>query len=109
VRAAPRVESRYVGGNYHVSSESETIYFYLCFEGVSWRDPNYFAAAVLTTLIGQGGGFSSGRPGEGMHSRSYTHILPKYPFINSNSDYQSFSDSGLFNIKVIGLSTHATS
>lgn len=107
VQAQPRVASSYLGGDFRIESESETLNFYLAFEGVSWKDPNYFTAAVLKTLIGQGGGFSSGGPGKGMHSRSYTHILPKYPFIDSiAATNTSFSDSGIFGIKVIGLAEY---
>lgn len=106
-KLAPREKAEYIGGEHREDFQSDMINFMLGFEGVSFRDPWFFVANVLKTLIGQGGGFSSGGPGKGMHSRSYTTILPKYPFIESiAATNTSFIDSGLFAIKIVGLSNY---
>ena len=59
---------------------------------------------VLKTAVGEGGGFSSGGPGKGMHTRSYTHFLMKYPFLDSVTALNlSFTDTGIFGVTVSGI------
>ena len=49
-----------------------------------WRDvKGSVAMTVLQYLLGGGGAFSAGGPGKGMHSRLYTRVLNKYPWVHN--------------------------
>ena len=100
-----RQSTPYLGGQHREICDSDTTYVNLSFESVPWTSPDLATAMVLKTLIGDGGGFSTGGPGKGMHSRAYTQILNRFYFINSvKSENVSFSDSGHFRILAVGPS-----
>lgn len=105
-----RSKSVYKGGERRVdmpADKAELTYLHLTFQGVSWSDSDMVALNVLKTLVGDGGGFSTGGPGKGMHARAYTHILAKYPWIDSVKTINSlFTDNGNFGIMTIGLSQY---
>ena len=106
-KAPPRKPAVYKGGEIRHICESDLTYMSLSFEGVPWGSPDLATIQVLRTAIGDGGGFSAGGPGKGMHSRAYTHILSKYPFIDSiQAVNHSFTDSGVFGINLIGLNAY---
>lgn len=57
--------------------------------------------------MGEGGGFSTGGPGKGMHSRAYTHILAKYPWIESvKATNSNFTDGGNFGLTIVCLNAY---
>lgn len=105
-----RPKSEYKGGEHRIempTDTSEMTYLHLTFQGVSWTDSEMPALNVLKTLVGDGGGFSTGGPGKGMHARAYTHILAKYPWIDSVKSINSvFTDNGNFGLLTIGLSQY---
>ncbi|XP_046844484.1 mitochondrial-processing peptidase subunit alpha-like [Xenia sp. Carnegie-2017] len=73
-------------------------------ESVSFKDPDFFAFAVLNALMGGGGSFSAGGPGKGMYSRLYLNVLNRYHWINSCTAFNhSYIDSGIF---CINASSH---
>ncbi|KAI8801175.1 Metalloenzyme, LuxS/M16 peptidase-like protein [Cladochytrium replicatum] len=72
---------------------------YIAFEAPSIRDPDVYALATLTSLMGGGGSFSAGGPGKGMHTRLYTQVLNRYHWIEScNMINYAYTDTGLFGI-----------
>ena len=100
-----RTLTPYLGGEYREICDSDTTYVNLSFEGVKWTSEDMVTAMVLKTLVGDGGGFSTGGPGKGMHSRAYTQILNRFYFINSvKSENVCFNDSGHFRILAVGPS-----
>ncbi|KAJ3078877.1 Mitochondrial-processing peptidase subunit alpha, partial [Quaeritorhiza haematococci] len=72
---------------------------HIAFEGLSMSDPDIYALATLTSLMGGGGAFSAGGPGKGMYTRLYTQVLNRYHWVEScNMLNYSYLDSGLFGI-----------
>jgi len=103
-----RVPSQYLGGEFRHEIESDMTYMSLSFEGVPWTDDKMPIFQVLRTAIGEGGGFSTGGPGKGMHSRAYNTFLRKYPFLESvKCINQHFTDTGLFTILISGLKAYS--
>ncbi|KAJ3107354.1 Mitochondrial-processing peptidase subunit alpha [Phlyctochytrium planicorne] len=72
---------------------------YIAFEAPSMSDPDIYALATLSTLMGGGGSFSAGGPGKGMYTRLYTQVLNRFGWIEScNMLSFSYVDTGLFGI-----------
>ena len=93
----------YTGGIVREEINEEMAYVTLAFQGASFFDKDMFALILLRTIIGQGGGFSTGGPGKGMHSRAYTKILP-YGFLESvKAINHNFTDSGVFALSLVGF------
>ncbi|KAJ3194213.1 Mitochondrial-processing peptidase subunit alpha [Dinochytrium kinnereticum] len=62
-------------------------------------DPDIYALATLSTLMGGGGSFSAGGPGKGMYTRLYTQVLNRFGWVEScNMLSYSYVDTGLFGI-----------
>ncbi|KAI9105307.1 Metalloenzyme, LuxS/M16 peptidase-like protein [Phlyctochytrium arcticum] len=73
---------------------------YIAFEALSMTDPDIYALATLTSLMGGGGSFSAGGPGKGMYTRLYTQVLNRYHWVEScNMINFSYLDTGLFGIQ----------
>ncbi|TPX67849.1 hypothetical protein SpCBS45565_g03426 [Spizellomyces sp. 'palustris'] len=73
---------------------------YIAFEALSMSDPDIYALATLTSLMGGGGSFSAGGPGKGMYTRLYTQVLNRYHWVEScNMINFSYLDTGLFGIQ----------
>jgi processing peptidase subunit alpha len=103
-----RTPTAYIGGEQRIMNESDQINFFYGFPTVGWNSKDHAAVHVLKSLVGSGGGFSSGGPGKGMHSRSLTHFLMQYGFIESvKAVYHDFSDAGIFGIQVVGMAEYA--
>ena len=67
------------------------------FESCSYYDKDFFAFAVLNSLMGGGGSFSAGGPGKGMFTRLYIDVLNKYHWVyHAQSINHAYSDSGMF-------------
>jgi processing peptidase subunit alpha len=63
---------------------------------------------VLQYLLGGGASFSSGGPGKGMHSRLYTRVLNKCPWISNCMAISSlYSETGIVGISCSGESFKA--
>ncbi|TPX30742.1 hypothetical protein SmJEL517_g05767 [Synchytrium microbalum] len=72
---------------------------YIAFEALSMSDPDIYALATLTSLMGGGGAFSAGGPGKGMYTRLYTNVLNRYWWVEQcNMVSYSYLDTGLFGI-----------
>lgn len=95
---------QYVGGTLREKVDSGIMTYYsLGFQGAGFNDKEMPALNVLKAIIGEGGGFSTGGPGKGMHSRAYTKILP-HGFLESvKTSNFSYTDSGVFAISLVGL------
>lgn len=62
--------------------------------------PSAFAMAILQTLLGGGGSFSSGGPGKGMYSRLFTQVLNRVGWVESAKQLHScYSQVGYFGIQ----------
>lgn len=85
---ASREPAIYTGGQSIVARELEQAHLILGFEGVGYEDPDFHAAAVLSTLLGGG-----------MSSRLFQEIREKRGLVYSIYSFvPSYSDSGLFGI-----------
>ncbi|KAI8855287.1 Metalloenzyme, LuxS/M16 peptidase-like protein [Chytridium lagenaria] len=72
---------------------------YIAFEAPSMADPDIYALATLSTLMGGGGSFSAGGPGKGMYTRLYTQVLNRFGWVEScNMLSFPYIDTGLFGI-----------
>ncbi|KAL5036928.1 hypothetical protein BDV3_006075 [Batrachochytrium dendrobatidis] len=73
---------------------------HLAFESMSMTDPDIYALATLTSLMGGGGSFSAGGPGKGMYTRLYTQVLNRCGWVDScNMMNYTYADTGLLSIQ----------
>ena len=86
---APATEpTRYEGGDFRESRELEQAHVVLGFEGMSYEDPEFHAASVLSTLFGGG-----------MSSRLFQEVREKRGLAYSVYSFLScYRDGGLFGI-----------
>lgn len=81
-----RQSARYVGGDRRDHRDLEQVHVVMGFEGVAFRDPDFYALSVMSTLLGGG-----------MSSRLFQEIREKRGLVYSVYSYPaSFLDSGLF-------------
>ena len=87
--ALPRPEhARYAGGDGRFVRELEQVHLALGFDSITYTDPDYYVAAVLSQLLGGG-----------MSSRLFQEIREKRGLVYSiHSFASSFSDGGIFGI-----------
>ncbi|HKP22822.1 MAG TPA: pitrilysin family protein [Dongiaceae bacterium] len=87
--AVPPTEgARYAGGDGRFARELEQVHLALGFHGLTYTDPDYYAAAVLSQLLGGG-----------MSSRLFQEIREKRGLVYSiHSFTSSFADGGIFGI-----------
>jgi predicted Zn-dependent peptidase len=80
--------ARYQGGLYREERDLEQVHLVLGFDGVAYEDPDYYAATVLSTLLGGG-----------MSSRLFQEVREKRGLVYSIYSYaSSYDDGGLFAI-----------
>lgn len=78
----------YVGGDFREERDIEQVNLVLGFDGVSYEDPDYYAASVLSTLLGGG-----------MSSRLFQEVREKRGLVYSIYSFtSSYADGGLFGI-----------
>jgi predicted Zn-dependent peptidase len=78
----------YRGGEFREERDLEQVNVVLGFAGVSYHDPDYYAAAVLSQLVGGG-----------MSSRLFQEVREKRGLVYSIHTFSSsYSDSGLFGV-----------
>lgn len=83
---APDWRARYIGGDYRESRDLEQVHIVLGFDGISFNDPDYYAATVLSTLLGGG-----------MSSRLFQEVREKRGLVYSIYSFLSpYHDGGLF-------------
>ncbi|CAG8604433.1 5247_t:CDS:2 [Funneliformis caledonium] len=91
--------AHYTGGSLFLNHPLPNTYVNIAFEGLPVHDPDIYGLAVLQMLLGGGGSFSAGGPGKGMHTRLFTHVLNRYPWMESCMCFNHcYTDSGLFGI-----------
>jgi predicted Zn-dependent peptidase len=84
----PTAPADYRGGEYREDRDLEQVNVVLGFAGVSHHDPDYYAAAVLSQLLGGG-----------MSSRLFQEVREKRGLVYSIHTFSSsYSDSGLFGV-----------
>jgi predicted Zn-dependent peptidase len=84
----PSEGARYAGGDGRFERELEQVHLALGFHGVTYSDPDYYAAAVLSQLLGGG-----------MSSRLFQEIREKRGLVYSiHSFTSSYADGGIFGI-----------
>ena len=87
--ATPEVEpAAYRGGDFREARELEQVHLLLGLDGVGYRDDDYYAALVLSTLLG--GGMSSRLFQEVRENRGLVYSI--YSFVSA------YMDGGLFGI-----------
>ena len=80
--------ARYVGGDYREDRDLEQLHLVLGFPGIPLGDPDYYAAAVLSTAFGGG-----------MSSRLFQEVREKRGLVYAiHSFAHSYRDGGLFGI-----------
>jgi predicted Zn-dependent peptidase len=81
-------EAAYQGGEHREDRDLEQVNVVLGFSGVSYHDPDYYAAAVLSQLLGGG-----------MSSRLFQEVREKRGLVYSIHTFSSsYSDAGLFGV-----------
>ena len=66
-------------------------------ESSSYSDKDFFAFAVLNSLMGGGGSFSAGGPGKGMYTQLYLRVLNQHHWVyHAQALNHAYSDSGIF-------------
>ena len=84
----PSERARYSGGDGRFARELEQVHLVIGFDGVTYADPDYYVAAVLSQLLGGG-----------MSSRLFQEIREKRGLVYSiHSFTSSYSDGGIFGI-----------
>jgi predicted Zn-dependent peptidase len=84
----PSEGARYAGGDGRFARELEQVHLALGFHGVTYTDPDYYVAAVLSQLLGGG-----------MSSRLFQEIREKRGLVYSiHSFTSSYADGGIFGI-----------
>jgi predicted Zn-dependent peptidase len=83
---ASQDHARYLGGDFREERDLEQVHVVLGFDGVSYSDPDFYAASVLSTLLGGG-----------MSSRLFQEIREKRGLAYSIYSFTtSYNDGGLF-------------
>jgi predicted Zn-dependent peptidase len=86
--AKQREPAVYVGGDCRENRDLEQAHIILGFEGLAYRDPDFYALSVLSTLLGGG-----------MSSRLFQEIREKRGLVYSIYSFpSSFVDGGVFGI-----------
>jgi predicted Zn-dependent peptidase len=87
-RAVATEPARYVGGEHRQNRDLEQLHLLLGFPGLPLDDPDYYAAAVLSTAFGGG-----------MSSRLFQEVREKRGLVYAISSFaHSYRDGGLFGI-----------
>ena len=88
VAPANQEPARYQGGDYREERALEQVHVILGFPGVGYRDPNYYTASVLATLLGGG-----------MSSRLFQKIREERGLVYTIFSFHGAAmDSGLFGV-----------
>ncbi|MGE5506848.1 MAG: M16 family metallopeptidase [Actinomycetota bacterium] len=78
----------YGGGDYREERDLEQVHVVLGYDGVSYTDPDYYAASVLSTVLGGG-----------MSSRLFQEVREKRGLVYSIYSFTtSYDDGGLFGV-----------
>jgi predicted Zn-dependent peptidase len=86
--AAETQPARYVGGDKREHRDLEQVHIVLGFSGVSYADPEYYAASVLSTALGGG-----------MSSRLFQEIREKRGLVYSIYSFaHGYRDGGIFGV-----------
>ena len=88
VQSQPAESAAYIGGDYRETRDLEQVHVILGLPGVGYRDPDYYASAVLATLLGGG-----------MSSRLFQKLREERGLVYTVfSFHNAASDSGLFGV-----------
>jgi len=88
VGAVPAEIARYVGGDFRQTRDLEQAHLVLGFPGIGYKDPDYYAATVYSTLLGGG-----------MSSRLFQEIREKRGLVYSIYSFaSSYVDGGLLGV-----------
>lgn len=85
---AEREPALYRGGDFREERDLEQVHLVLGFRGVGYRDPDFYAISVLSTLLG--GGMSSRLFQEAREKRGLVYSIYSFP--------SAYSDTGVFGI-----------
>ena len=86
--AEPAESARYAGGDRRETRELEQVHLVMGFNGIGYRDDDYYASTVYSTLLGGG-----------MSSRLFQEVREKRGLVYSIYTFAApYSDGGLFGI-----------
>lgn len=97
-----RAESSYIGGEYRTWTESPQTSIQIAFESAAWGSAEVPVLQIMDELVGSAHAFSAGNSGRAHDAVKANGFLDGLDAINS-----SFTDSGLFGIKVQGAGSHS--
>ena len=97
-----RAKAEYIGGEYRTWTESPQTSIQIAFESAPWGHADVPALQIMDELIGSAQAFSSGNFGRSHEAVKNNGFLDGCDAINS-----SFTDTGLFGIKVNGAGSHS--
>lgn len=87
-KAAKPMAAHYIGGDFRQEKDLEQTNLILGFEGLSYRDPQFYALSLLGVILG-----------DGMSSRLFQEIREKRGLVYSISSFiDSYADTGMFAI-----------
>lgn len=87
-RASATDPARYHGGDFREERDLEQVHIVVGFDGVTYQDPDYYAASVLSTLLGGG-----------MSSRLFQEVREKRGLVYTIYSFaSSYDDGGLFGV-----------
>lgn len=97
-----RKPARYVGGEIRNYNDSSNVHVAVAFEGQTVKNP--LALLVANEILGSNSLFNLDGRKNGLLQRN---VLNKHVFINdAQSMHESYSDSGLFGLKLAGSASH---
>ncbi|OAN42943.1 peptidase M16 [Paramagnetospirillum marisnigri] len=81
-------KAHYAGGDFREERDLEQVHVVVGFDGISYDDPDYYCASVLSTLLGGG-----------MSSRLFQEVREKRGLVYSIYSFaSSYDDGGLFGV-----------
>ena len=83
-----RAAARYQGGDFREERDLEQVHLVMGFEGVGFRDPDFYAVSTLSTVLG--GGMSSRLFQEAREKRGLVYSIYTFP--------TAYSDTGVFGL-----------
>lgn len=101
VRKSPhKAQAKFVGRSQFLLPGNFETHYAIAYEGVALGHKDYFAVAVLQTLLGSGNAFTHEGPGAYLASRLNRNVVAKDTSIYEASAFNfNYSDSGLFGVR----------
>lgn len=111
VRKNPhKAQAKFVGKSQFLLPGNFETHYAIAYEGIPLGHKDFFAAAVLQTLLGSGNAFSHEGPGAYLASRLNRNVVAKDQSIYEASAFNfNYTDSGLFGVRGVAKPGKAAS